>query len=384
MINIVYLIGNLGAGGAEKLVCDLAIGLEKSKFKVSIIAIGHYKDEQFERNRIDLLRQNGVDVKIVSKKPHGNRLSTIRKLRGVFKADRPDIIHSHLFTGIFYGAVASIGIKTHMVITYHSTSGFGVKDKVISRIFSRKYDRIIAVSESVKIFVHNFFKIPDQKIVTIYNGTDTKRFFDSKIEYEETSNDRTDITFGCVGRISEAKGYKYLVEALAKLEKKILQNITVKIAGDGPLREEMEEMVKKNNLEDHVEFVGNLTDIPKFLCNVDVYIMPSLWEGFGISLIEAMAAGKPLIVSDIPVFKEILGVEKLNMLTGFSDTIFGTIFEVGNSQALANAIERMIENREKWPKFGKNSYERAKSFDISKTVEQHEKLYMNIVQKDKK
>jgi len=353
---------------------------------VSIITFGHSKDEQFERKRIDLLRQNGIEVKILPKIPHRNRnrLSTIKNLRKILKMDPPDLIHAHLITGILYGKISRLWMKVPMIITYHNTSGFGVKDKVISRIFSRKYDRIIAVSESVKNFVHNFFKIPDQKIVTIYNGTDTKRFFDSKIEYEETSNDRTDITFGCIGRIAEQKGYKYLVEALAKLEKKVLQNITVKIAGDGPLREEMEEMVKKNNLEDHVEFVGNLTDIPKFLCNVDVYIMPSLWEGFSVALIEGMASGKPIILSNIPSFTEMLGLKKLNMSNGFSDTIFGAIFEVGNSQALANAIEWMIENQGKWPEFGKNSYKRAKLFDISKTVEQHEKLYMNIVQKDRK
>ncbi|MGC9219506.1 MAG: glycosyltransferase, partial [Athalassotoga sp.] len=103
------------------------------------------------------------------------------------------------------------------------------------------------------------------------------------------------------------------------------------------------------------------------------------FEGFGISLIEAMASGKPLIFSDIDPFKEVLGLYDLKFLNGFSITKFGVMFEAGNSVALANAIKWMMNNQEKWSEFGKNSYQRAKDFDISKTVQEYERIYKEIL-----
>lgn len=376
MIKIVYLIGNLGAGGAEKLVYDLTIGLDKSKFRVSIIALGNYKDMSFEEERIELLRKNGVEVKIISKNPHGNRLSTIKTLRKILKIDPPDIIHAHLFTGMFYGRIASWGMKIPIIATYHNTSGFGIKDKIFARIFAKHFKKIIAVSNEVKKFVQNYFKIPSSKIIVIYNGIETKRFM---IDKRDSSENNT-VIFACVGRIVEQKGYLTLVNALIYLKsQKNVNNFKFKIAGDGPLKKELLQMIHDNSLENNVEFVGNITNVSEFLSKSNIFVMPSLYEGFGIALVEGMASGKPIIISNLDVFKEILDLTDVNFDSNYFVTRYGVIFKTNDSKSLADSIMWMLEHKEKWPEFSENSRNRSKEFDISKTILEHEKVYEELL-----
>ncbi len=376
MIKIIYTIGSLGAGGAEKLVCDLAVGLDKEKFRVSIVALGSYSDKEFERKRVESLRQSGVEVTIIPKKAHGNRFRSIIDLRKILKRDRPDIIHAHLFTGMFYAKMASLGMKIPIVATYHNTSGFGIKDKIFASIFAKRFKRIIAVSNGVKDFVQNYFKIPSSKIIVIYNGIETQKFMIDKKNSSENNN----VIFACVGRLVEQKGYPTLIKALIYLKsQKNMNNFKFKIAGDGPLKKDLLQIVHDNSLENNVEFVGNITNVPEFLAEADIFVMPSLYEGFGIALIEGMASGKPVIVSNLDVFKEILDLKNMNLDSNYFVTNYGLVFKTNDPESLADAITWMLENKEKWSEFSESSRNRAKEFDISKTVIEHEKLYEELL-----
>jgi glycosyltransferase involved in cell wall biosynthesis len=370
--HLTYLIGNLGAGGAEKLICDLAIGLDKEKFRVSVIALGHYQDKQFEDQRVALLRKNGVEVIIISKKAHGDRLKTILSLRNILKRDQVDLIHTHLFTGMVYGSVATVGMKIPLINTYHNTSGFGKKDRIVSFLFKRKFKLFIGVSESVKGTMKDYFKIPLKKIKVIYNGVDTKKF--TNVQSVKKDNK---IIFGSIGRLTEAKGFDLLIKAAQEIAKDH-EDVYFKIAGDGPLKDSLRKLSSDYGIADKVEFLGNVTDIPSFLSGIDIFVAPSRYEGFGIALVESMAAGKPIIVSNLDVFKEILKIDERS-ISNYLVTNYGVIFKSQNVQSLVDAIKWMIDNRAQWPEFAKNSRNRAMDFDISKTVSQHEKLYEEIL-----
>ncbi|MGC9219545.1 MAG: glycosyltransferase family 4 protein, partial [Athalassotoga sp.] len=371
-----YIISNFGGGGAEKIISDLAIRINKENYEPLIVSLGNY-DKSLTEKWDKILNFYNIEHFIFDRTNGAQKIKTILNLRKIIKIYKPDIIHTNYCGSIFYSALSSTGIKVKMINTFHSTSGFSLKDKIILRIFRSKFKHFVCVSKSVKEVIEKSFKIKSEDISVIYNGIDLKAFDPN--QNEKKVKDK--LVFLSIGRLSKEKGFDILLNALSKLN--LPSNVYFKIAGDGSLKQDLKEMIIKKGLEGQVKLLGNVNhdNIPQLLWSANVYVMPSLFEGFGISLIEAMASGKPLILSDIDSFKEILGLYDLNFLNGFAITKFGVMFEVGNSEALVNALKWMLENKDKWETFGKNSYERAKEFDISKFVQKYELLYRKLIQK---
>ncbi len=376
-INVIYIIGKIGTGGIETLIYKIARNLDKRFFSPTIMALNDYIDKSMENEIILSLKRDNIEVLKLSGSTKNNRIRKILFIRKNLMGRKNIVIHTN--SDIINSILATQRIKIPMINTYHNILGFGRKDRIVYRFFMKKrFKRIVAVSQSVKQAIEKLIGIEESKIEVVYNGIEVEKFS----EYSDTKvlkrNNQKIVNLLFVGRLTKEKALITLLEAFKSIN---LVNIKLYIAGDGSLKEELENFVFKNNLKDQVVFLGNISNdkIPQLLWQADVYVMPSLFEGFGISLIEAMASGKPLILSDIDPFKEALGLYDLKFLNGFSITKFGVMFEAGNSVALANAIKWMMNNQEKWSEFGKNSYQRAKDFDISKTVQEYERIYKEIL-----
>jgi glycosyltransferase involved in cell wall biosynthesis len=209
-------------------------------------------------------------------------------------------------------------------------------------------NKIIAISNFVKESVIECFHVSKEKINVIYNGVNTDRFI--RIKLPENRNTIVEIIY--IGRLYKEKGVQNILKALSRLD----INYYFRIVGDGLYRDKLEDITEQYNLKDKVEFCGKRTNVPELLWQSDIFIhMPDLEEGFGISVIEAMAAGKVCIVANSGAMSEII-----------TDGVNGFMVEKGNIQELSEKINEVAVqiNTDVIKKIRENAVNRAKDFSI--------------------
>lgn len=354
LIKIAYIIPTLDSGGAERFFVDLIKNLDRNKFEPRLIL---YKRGGEWLKELEAL---GIRFDILEKKKLLD-LSNFRNIVRAIKKDKPDIVHTQL-GGDIYGVLAArlCGVK-RIISTEVNTNVAEMKIYNLVKRFSLRFaTHIVAVSSAVAEDALKRYKLDPGKLEVIYNGIEIDKF---RREIKGRLN--TDkIILGSIGRLEEQKGYKYLINAIAKLEHK---NTELRIAGAGSLKSDLEKQIKDLNLQERIKLVG-LVDSSKFFFEIDAFILPSLWEGMGIVLAEAMTAGKIIIATDVGGIKEVLKND------------FAYLVPAGNEEALALKIDELcgIFDSPKIISMKTFAQEEAiKRFDIKKITKDYERLYEN-------
>lgn len=235
------------------------------------------------------------------------------------------------------------------------TAFLSVLNEYLLKVFN--FEKIITVSEhSKKNMVE--FGIPKEKIVVVPNGIDFSKYQIPKIPKEKNS-------IVIVGRLTKQKGHIYLIKAMHKVIQHF-PDAKLYIIGDGYLRNELESYVKNSELEKNIIFMGNESEEEKIerLHKSELFVLPSLHEGFGIVMLEAMACGLPIIASDLPVFREFLN----NGQNGY-------FVEKANSKKFAEKIVELLRSEEKLDSIGRYNQEYVKRFDWDRAAEMEEEVF---------
>lgn len=362
-MKILHIINNLGAGGAEKLIEDLLpLMNNKQRIKVDLLLLTD-KNNVFNKR----LSQHGVQIEIVPPNKIYNPLN-IYYIRKYIKKGQYDVVHVHLFPSLYWVSFASKLIfknKPKFVSTEHSTHNQRREKgylKIIDKLVYSSYDKIISISHQAQNNLIEWLKAKNKsKFVVIENGIDLKKFKEAKPypKHEINAKFNEDTKLICmVGRFSEAKDQPTLIKSM----KYIPSNVHLLLIGEGPLKEKNEELVKQINLEDRVHFLGFRDDVPRILKTVDIVVLSSNWEGLPLSAVEGMAAGKPLIGSNVPGIKEVVNN-------------YGLLFSKGNSEELANKINQLINDQLKYNEIAEKCQLRANSYSIEKMVDEYIEQY---------
>lgn len=341
--SILHLIDSSGFYGAEKVILSLLEELKESDFQVILGCIREKNTEEVEI--AERARERGITTHYFTMKRGLNPLGIHEILRFV-KEKHISLVHSHgykpnIFLGILF-------LRHFLVIsTVHGwlKSGNDRKGRIYELLDSnalKRLDCLVAVSEAVK---KDLVKrgIAIEKIVTIYNGINTEYFqntFDVSVVRKKYVIDQGDFVIGTAGRLSKEKGHSYLIKAFADLVRDS-QRVKLIIAGEGPLRKELENLVEELALSNHVTFLGYEKNIVRFLSAIDLFILPSLTEGLPISLLEAMASGKPVIASKVGGIEEVI-----------QDQINGILIPPMNLKAISDSIKFFYYNNEEREKMG--------------------------------
>lgn len=358
-IKIIHIIPTLDFGGAERLVIDIIKNLDQEKFIVKLICLKRFDTLGLE------LKNYGVPLILLEQK-HGISFISLIKLIKILKQERPDIVHTHLFGADFYGSIAArlAGVK-YLVSTEHNLNySEGFIKKIIKIFISKLFNNIIAVSEAVKKYVIKNYYIKAEKLLVIHNGVEVNKFFRSQNKLSGIKNNQK-IIIGSIGRLTKQKGFEYLIEAMGKLSN---QNVECLIAGDGELKSQLQKKVEKLRLENKVKLLGWQKDIKSFLNKIDIFVLPSLWEGFGIAILEAGLVGLPVIASNVDGIKEII-----------EDKKDGLLIKPADSNELAQKIEYLLEHREFGDELAVKLLTKINNnFIIQKIVVQYEQCYNNL------
>lgn len=363
-MKVTHVIPGLSVGGAQRFVADLLCALSgHSDLDLTLVVYRSVKDSPAERKIRDNARIRFVNLDLG--KPRG--LSTSFRLMSEMR--RADIVHAHLFPTLWQAALSSALSGTPLVFTEHSTHNRRRNHRWLRLVEQTVYSScmsVCAISPAAAEALRKWLGSPfdNRTIHVIPNGIDPGEFA------EERPNDSLlPSIFGRSGkpvvmpaRFVEAKDQATLIRAAALIDD---PDAFIALAGDGPTRAECEKLAARYGLGDRIVFLGVRNDIPRLLAASRVGVLSSRWEGFGLAALEMMAAGLPVVASDVPGLREVVdGV--------------GDLFPKGDEQTLARIINRLLRESPDSPSFvsrALNARERAEEFDISKAAGLYADLY---------
>lgn len=327
-MNILYLMFSFTTGGAERLVADICNEMAKREHRVHLYIVNNLYDES-------MLAALNPEVRVhLQNRTAGGaeKLKTLLAVARYIREKKIDVVHCNAFSApdLLY-LKPFLFPKTRIVHTVHDIGQYGTLGRIKCVLRNLLCYRIIAISECVRKDIITNGGAHD-KVRTIYNAIDLDRF-----QPCQKINDDT-IHIGNVARIMpEKKGQDVLLQAMAVLYPKYPQ-LRCTFAGDADTEHQrafagLKKSVRDFGLEECVTFLGNVEDVPSFLATLDLFVLPSRFEGFGISLVEAMAMGIPCVASRLDGPAEVL-----------NDGQYGVMFEPGNSADLADKLESTIKD----------------------------------------
>ncbi len=346
-------------GGAEKLMLDLLPQLISYENEV-VLAVMNPKETPLCRKIED------AGVCIVKMKWLRSYYNPLYIFHFVKLMRNYDIVHTHLSAPQLFAALANVFVCKKMVTTEHSTNNRKRDVKLVTILdkwMYAQYDKIICISDQTEKNLRRYLHVDisdKYKICRIYNGANIKKI-SSAPSIKDFKKNRFIIVM--VAAFRPEKDHKTLVKAMSRLPQDIYEAWLV---GDGKCRKQIELMVDELKLNNQIKFWGARMDVPNILKTADVVVTSTHYEGFALSNIEGMAAGKPCIASDVDGIREI--TEGYGLLVPHQD-----------EASLAGAIRRLHDDRQYYQEIADKCYERAQQFDISKMVRHYNDVYLEVM-----
>jgi glycosyltransferase involved in cell wall biosynthesis len=370
---ILHVIDALNVGGAQELLVLLAEKTPKSAYQTLVCVI---QPDTTIKARIE---SKGAPVFCLNRSrpsiynPFAFVLyfyKNIRDILSLCRQHKVDVVHCHLSDSELIGIPAGWLYRADRVISTVHYPALLPERKAgdlrnylrigTTRMLYHLTDAVVAVSDDVAEQLKSVFHLAPSKIRIIINGIDVEAIHGARPKPEwlpSVSALPGQRLVTSVGRLMPPKGHRYLVEAMPYLKRRF-DNVKLLLAGDGDLRESLEQQSRRLGVQDVISFLGSRNDIREILSLTEVFVLPSISEGTSMALLEAMAAGKPIVATDIPGNRAVLKHEYNCLLV-----------PPGNPEKLAEAIVFLLKNPLIAADCGQNAYrDVSRQFDIEQTV----------------
>lgn len=342
-MKVVYLAHAFMVGGAEEMVLNLVRRLP-GRYEPAVVCIHHAGPIGEE------IRRTGVPFEVLGLNPGMTRPIDVLKLRDAVHRLRPAIVHTFLLTGSLYGRFAAMMAGVPVVIgtevnIYENKRPLHAR---IEKWLMQRTDAVIVSAAAVKDFYVKQVAADPAKIEVIYNAVDWSQLETTMAREafrDAIGMPRDAVAAGIIARLTEQKAHRVLFEALARHP--LLQQLHLVAVGDGELREELQGRAESLGIHRRVHFTGARRDLGNVLAAIDVFTMPSLWEGLPLSLVLAMGAGLPVVASAVAGIPEVV-----------QHGVSGVLVAPGDSAELGDALARVAADAE----FGRSLGERARAF----------------------
>ncbi len=364
-MKVLHIIDSLGRGGAEQVLVTLLPELRQQGIDVSLVVRGGRMDLASE------FEQLGIAVHVLKYRHRWNLLGMARELSKIVAREKVNLVHAHLY----FSAVATALMRVTRMqnvptcVTFHNLAYGGANKQGIKLTFRRLLARFLyrfgidgffAVSQAVAR--HYMIKLSLPRISVIPNPVDLSII--RKVTIENTQGAGRIVL---PGRIVSEKGHVDFLEALVQLRSTSLFPEVI-IAGDGPLRVQIEDRAQQLGLFKQINFTGSLPheEMLRVISKASIVVVPSRFEGFGLTALEAMALGRAVVSSDAGGLPEVVGDA-------------GILFPASDAKALAEAIAELMSDPARRAELGKKAAERARSFDLRAVATQQISAYQDLI-----
>jgi len=367
MKTILHVFVSLGMGGAENLLLQILRRLDPSEYRSVVCCIGDRKeigsqiaDLGVPLHEFGLLKKGGFDYRIVS------------KLRQLMREEKVSLVHTHLYHANLYGRLAASCEGIPVIASVHNSYPRPRWHRhLVNRWLARKCSFVTVGSEQVYDDVMRLDGVPEEKLILIPNAVDveSKNLLSRDEARRLLGVGPETFLIGTVGRLEEQKGHKHLVEAM-KLLKKDHPTMKAIIVGEGRQRCFLENQIWELGLKDQVQLIGQRSDLADFFVGLDLFVMPSLWEGLALAMLSAMAAGVPVLATDVGGVRRALDEGKA-----------GFILPAGDSERLAKEIEKALLDPEERFNRARAGFQRVRDhYSIQALVARLQELYAQSIQ----
>lgn len=351
-MKILHVITSLRTGGAEKLMVDLLPRIASHGHEVEL-AVFSGEETPF----LTMLQDKGITVHRFSETPRNvYSPANLSKLVTLIRGKGYDIVHTHNTSPQLFAAVASLVSKPVFVTTEHNTSNRR-RNKPWLKPFDRwlysRYSSIICISEEALVALRDYLGTKD-KYTLINNGVEIDTFLSEPKDISK--KDKFIITM--VAAFRPQKDQDTIIRALTHLP----ESFSLRLAGEGPRRAELEKLAQDLGVGSRVEFLGVRSDVAQVLRESDFVVMSSHYEGLSLSSVEGMASGRPFLASDVPGLHQVVDGA-------------GVLFPQSDDKALASALQRLASDPTEYRAVVDRCQSRARQFDISSTADGYCRLY---------
>ena len=359
-MKLLLVINSLNFGGAEKLLVDSLPLYMKEGIDTTVLVLNNTSSPFLER-----LYKNSVKVILINKPKNIYNPWLVIKLLPIIK--KFDIVHVHLFPALYWVSLASLFLKNKpkLVLTEHNTQNrrrnhilFKFSDKLIYKNF----EKIIVISEGTKVSLKQHLGHSFQNIITVNNGIDLE------IIKKANPYDKKDLGLPEDSKIiiqissfTAQKDQKTLIKAIAQLPDKF----HLLLVGDGPLKNDSIILSKSLQIENRVHFLGYRSDVPQLIKTADICILSSHYEGFGLAIVEGMAAKKPCLGSNVPGLSEIIKNS-------------GILFPAGDIFELKNNILKLSRDNNYYNTIAEKCFIKSNDYAIETMTNNYIRIYNNL------
>lgn len=359
-MKILQVIDCLGVGGAEKLLVETVPLLVERGYIVDVLLLNGTKTTFYNE-----LEKLGV-TNIFSLGTSYYHVKYVFKIMPYLR--RYDLVHVHLFPAQYFAVLAKIlsFSKVKLLFTEHSTGNRRLDNprlRFAEKFIASYYSRIICITAQVKNILVERLQIDSSKLLVIENGVNLKKIQDAAA-YDKTNfgYERNDILLIMVAAFRHEKDQDTVIKTLQKLPK----NYKLILVGEGARKKQLKDLVYSLHLQKQINFLGIRQDVYSLLKMSDLAILSSHWEGFGLAAVEAMAAGIPVIGSNVSGLAQVIANPDL-------------IFEKGDQADLAKKIVQLISDKFYYLEMQKFAVERSRNYDIGIMVSSYDNLYKNLI-----
>ena len=362
-IPLAQVVYALAIGGSETLARRLALGLTRRRYACSLYAVHDGGP------LANLLRADGIPCRAFSRKGKWDSSPLVRLVQQ-FRADGTKVVHTHHLGQLLYGGLAGRLAGCRVIHTEHDYYSLSrPRAQQLLRVLTRLADRVTAVAEPVRSFLEGTVGLPASKLITIQNGVEIHRY-ETAIPHDRKKWDleNSDVIIGCVARLSPEKGHTVLLRAFRKVISRHPQARLVLI-GDGDERERLQHLAAELNIGHFVRFLGLRADVPEVLAACNLFTLPSIQEGFPMVILEALAAGKAVIASEVGAIPDAIQHGATGMLV-----------PPGDVDALAHALCLLIEDEGVRLRLGQRGRAFVReAYDFERTVGRYDNLYQRVL-----
>ena len=377
-VRLLWLIDSLTVGGAESLVVPFARYVDRSRFELLVCCMSTIAGNAIE----DRLRHDGVPVTNL----HARNLRDVaafRRLQALVRDEKVDLVHAHLTYSAIWSAllsrktavpsVASLHVApsaTRAVLTSRAQIvAASIRDRIMRFVLNRWSSAVVMVSDALAQTYLAGGGIARRKIRVVHNGVELERFRRDASAVRSRIGREFDIPVGkpvvvSVAVLRAGKGVEVLLDAA-----RIVRDAVFLIVGDGPKREEWMDAARRAGIDDRIRWAGYRTDVDEILAGCDVFVHPSLDDAFPTVLLEAMAAGLPVVASSVGGIPEIV-----------DSGVTGILVPPANPAALAEAVSSLLSDRPRLARMAEAARVRADAeFSTAAWTERLAVVYENVL-----